>query len=44
MMKYTIKHRHCGMTKVIEGYTIWDAFRSFGIDPKMWEVISSEEI
>ena len=44
MMRYTIQHKHCGMTKTIEGYTIWDAFRSFNINPSYWEVISSEEM
>lgn len=43
MMQYTIQHKHCGMIKVIEGYTIWDAFRSFGINPQLWSVISFEE-
>ena len=44
MMRYTIQHKHCGMVKNIEGYTIWDAFRSFNINPILWNVISSEEI
>ena len=44
MKQYIIKHKHCDMTKTIEGYTIWDAFRGFNIDPKMWNVISAEKI
>ena len=44
MMQYTIEHKYCGMTKTIEGYTVWDAFRSFGLNPNLWNVISSEEI
>lgn len=44
MMRYTIQHKHCGMIATIEGYTIWDAFRSFGKDPKVWEIIRAEEI
>ena len=42
MMRYTITHKFCGMTTTIEGYTVWDAFRSYNKDPKVWEVISME--
>ena len=44
MMRYTVQHKHCGKITTIEGYTIWDAFRSFGLDPKVWEIIEAEEI
>lgn len=44
MMRYTVQHKHCGKITIIEGYTIWDAFRSFGLDPKVWEIIEAEEI
>jgi hypothetical protein len=44
MMRYTVQHKHCGKITTIEGYTVWDAFRSFGLDPKVWEIIWAEEI
>ena len=44
MMRYTIQHKHCGMTTTIEGYTIWDAFRSFNKDPRYWTVVAAENI
>jgi hypothetical protein len=30
------------MTTTIEGYTIWDAFRSFNKDPRHWNVMATE--
>lgn len=44
MVRYIIKHKYCGMTKTIEGYTVWDAFRSFGLNPRYWDIINSEKI
>ena len=43
MMKYTIQHKYCGITATIEGYTIWDAFRSFNKDPRYWNVVAAED-
>ena len=42
MNRYTIKHKYCGMITHIEGYTVWDAFRSFAKDPTVWDVIATE--
>ena len=42
MNRYTIKHKHCGMVTHIEGYTVWDAFRSFAKDPKVWDIVAIE--
>lgn len=33
MMRYTIQHKYCEMITIIEGYTVWDAFRSFNKNP-----------
>lgn len=44
MMEYIIEHKYCKMTTTIQGYTVWDAFRAFNKDPKVWVVISSEKI
>lgn len=43
MIEYTVQHKHCGMTKVIEGNSVWDAFNKYGLDSWLWVVISSEK-
>lgn len=42
MMTFTIKHKYCGMTKKVNGYNVFDAFKSNGLDLEVWEVISVE--
>lgn len=43
MMTFTIKHKYCGMTKKVSGYNVFDAFKTNGLDLKVWEVISVEK-
>ena len=44
MLEFTIVHRYCGYTKTIQGYNIWDALKSNGLDYKIWEVKGVTEI
>ncbi len=43
MMTFTLKHRYCGMTKKIEGYNVFDAFKKNGLDLGVWEVVEVEK-
>jgi hypothetical protein len=36
---YTIQHKACGMTTIIEGYDIYDAMRKAGKSFSAWTVI-----
>ena len=38
MLEFVVVHKYCGFTKVIEGYNVWDAFKSNGLDLNVWEV------
>lgn len=42
MMKLTVEHKYCKITKVIEGNSIIDAYRKNGLDIKIWKVIDIE--
>lgn len=44
MLRMTVEHRYCGFTKVIEGYSIADAFKKNGLDLNVWSVIEMEKI
>lgn len=39
MMTYTIKHKHCGMTKTVEGNDLYDAIKKNNIDTKVWDFV-----
>jgi hypothetical protein len=41
-MKFTVQHNYCGMTKVIEGNNVYDAFKKNNLDIKVWTVIDVE--
>ena len=43
-MKFTVRHNYCGMTKTIEGFNVYDAFKKNGLDIKIWTVINVENI
>lgn len=36
MNTYTVEHKYCHATHVIEGYDIYHALRANGLDPKVW--------
>ena len=38
MYEFGIHHKHCGMTTVVYGYDVYDAFRRAEKDPTVWEV------
>lgn len=44
MMRFTVEHKYCGMQKEIEGFNVWDALKSNGLDPTIWIVKNVEEI
>lgn len=44
MMKFTVEHKFCGMTKTVEGFNVWDALKSNGLDPTIWIVKNVEKI
>lgn len=35
-MKFLVEHRYCGFTKVIEGETIYDAYKKNNLDLDLW--------
>ena len=43
MMTFTLKHKYCGMTKKVEGYNVFDAFKQNGLKFEFWEVIEVEK-
>ena len=44
MMTFTIKHKYCGMTKIVEGYNVFDAFKKNGLDLEIWEITTQEQM
>lgn len=38
MYEFGITHNHCGMTTVIYGYNVMDAFKRAGKDSTLWTV------
>ena len=42
MMRLTVEHKYCKMTKVIEGNSIIDAYRKNNLDITIWKVIDIE--
>lgn len=43
MMRFTVEHKYCGMQKEIEGFNVWDALKSNGLDYSIWIVKSVEK-
>jgi hypothetical protein len=43
MLKITVEHKNCKMTRVIEGETIFDAFKKNGLNFNTWVVIDIEK-
>lgn len=44
MLRFTIEHKYCKYTTIVEGYNVWDALRSAGKDINFWTVLSVEKI
>lgn len=42
MLNFVIKHKYCGMTKVITGYNVWHALKENGLDYNVWTVVNVE--
>ena len=40
ILTFIVKHKYCGITKVITGYNIWDALKKSGCACKVWTVVS----
>lgn len=43
MLKVTVEHKNCKMTRVVEGENVYDAFKKNGLDLNTWTVIDIEE-
>ena len=44
MYEYGIHHKHCGMTTVIYGYSVMDAFKRANKDQTIWVVDYAEYV
>ena len=44
MLKFTVEHKYCKCTRVIEGENVAQAFKNSNTNPTMWIVIDIEEI
>lgn len=44
MLEFRVKHKYCGMEKVISGYNVWDALRENGLDVDIWIVQEVRQI
>ena len=44
MYEITVRHIHCGMEKIIFGYSIHNAFKRNGMDANLWSVIDMEYV
>lgn len=44
MFDFWIEHIHCGETTHIFGYDFRDACRRWKIDPKLWNILSTEYV
>lgn len=40
MQQFLVEHKYCGMQKTIEGYNVWDALKSNGLEVGVWIVKS----
>jgi hypothetical protein len=40
MQRFLVEHKYCGMQKEIEGFNVWDAFKTNGLDLTIWIVKS----
>ena len=38
MLQFITEHKYCGMTKVVQGYNVYDALKSNGLDINVWIV------
>lgn len=36
MLQFIVEHKYCKMTKVIQGYNIYDALRLNGLNNNLW--------
>ena len=43
MMRFTVEHKYCKCTREIEGYNVWDAYKTNGLDLNVWIVINVEK-
>lgn len=43
MKKFTVEHKYCKCTKVIEGVDKYDAFKKSGTELNLWNIIKTEE-
>ena len=44
MLRFTVEHKYCKCTRIIEGENIALAYKNSGTDSNVWLVIDVEEI
>lgn len=44
MLKFTVEHKYCKCTRVIEGINVFEAFKGNKMDITIWNVINVEKI
>ena len=42
-MIFTVEHKYCGYTKMIEGENVFDAFKKSNLDFNIWTVVEAEK-
>ena len=38
MLNFIVEHKYCKMIKVIQGYNVWNALKSNGLDINVWKI------
>jgi hypothetical protein len=44
MLQFTIEHKYCKCTRVIEGQNVFEAFKNNGINLSIWIVTDVEKV
>lgn len=43
MLRFTVEHKYCGCTRVIEGINVMNAFKINKMDVTVWNVVDVEK-
>ena len=41
MKRFRVEHKHCGCSRVICGFDIYDAYRRCNCDSKVWKLVET---
>lgn len=44
MLRFTVEHKYCKVTRTIEGINVFEAFKNNQMDWSIWQVIDVEKI